>query len=80
MVRPRRTRCSGCKVTHVLRAEALWPSHIPEYADTWLQMLALTGSPRLWEPRRLRRRLFSAAAQLVTTARHRHLKFTRHWP
>lgn len=24
-LRPRRTRCSGCKVTHVLLAEALWP-------------------------------------------------------
>jgi beta-phosphoglucomutase-like phosphatase (HAD superfamily) len=46
----------------------------------WLPMLALTGKPRLWEPRRLRLRLFSAAAQLVTTARRRHLRFTRHWP
>lgn len=43
-------------------------------------MLALKGKPRLWEPRRLRLRLFSAAAQLVTTARRRHLRFTRHWP
>ncbi|MFJ2923048.1 transposase, partial [Streptomyces sp. NPDC087307] len=46
----------------------------------WLPMLALTGRPRLWEPRRLRLRLFSAAAQLVTTARRRHLRFARHWP
>ncbi|WP_198358152.1 IS1380 family transposase [Streptomyces fildesensis] len=46
----------------------------------WLPMLALTGKPRLWEPRRLRLRLFSAAAQLVTTARRRHLRFARHWP
>ncbi|MFD4048335.1 transposase, partial [Streptomyces sp. NPDC058611] len=35
---------------------------------------------RLWEPRRLRLRLFSAAAQIVTTARRRHLRFARHWP
>ncbi|MFQ6856120.1 IS1380 family transposase, partial [Streptomyces sp. 35M1] len=35
---------------------------------------------RLREPRRLRLRLFSAAAQLVTTARRRHLRFTHHWP
>ncbi|MFF5655116.1 IS1380 family transposase [[Kitasatospora] papulosa] len=47
---------------------------------TWLPMLALTGKPRLWEPRRLRLRLFSAAAQLITTARRRHLRFTHHWP
>lgn len=46
----------------------------------WLPMLALTGKPKLWEPRRLRLRLFSAAAQLVTTGRRRHLRFTRHWP
>jgi len=46
----------------------------------WMPMLALTGKVRLWEPRRLRIRLFSAAAQLVTTARRRHLKFATHWP
>ncbi|MEU3195132.1 IS1380 family transposase, partial [Streptomyces sp. NPDC006992] len=46
----------------------------------WMPMLALTGKARLWEPRRLRLRLFSAAAQLVTTARQRHLRFARHWP
>ncbi|WP_406739693.1 IS1380 family transposase [Streptomyces atratus] len=46
----------------------------------WMPMLALTGKPRLWEPRRLRLRLFSAAAQIITTARRRHLRFGRHWP
>jgi hypothetical protein len=46
----------------------------------WMPILALTGKARLWEPRRLRLRLFSAAAQLVTTARRRHLRFARHWP
>ncbi|MFI6005455.1 IS1380 family transposase [Streptomyces sp. NPDC051366] len=46
----------------------------------WLPMLALTGKPHLCEPRRLRLRLFSAAAQLVTTARRRHLRFTHRWP
>ena len=53
-----------------------------------MPMLALTGTARLWEPRRLRLRLLSAAAQLVTTARRRHLRFARrrhlrfarHWP
>lgn len=43
-------------------------------------MLSLTGKPRLWEPRRLRLRLFSAAAQLVTTGRRRILRLARHWP
>ncbi|GAA3367099.1 IS1380 family transposase [Streptomyces antimycoticus] len=46
----------------------------------WMPMLALTGETRRWEPRRLRLRLFSAAAQIVTTARRRHLRFTTHWP
>ncbi len=43
-------------------------------------MLALTGKARLWEPRRLRFRLFSAAAQLVTTGRRRILRLAQHWP
>jgi hypothetical protein len=46
----------------------------------WMPMLALTGKTHRWEPRRLRLRLFSAAAQIVTTTRHRHLRFARHWP
>nr|BFD90927.1 IS1380 family transposase [Kitasatospora sp. Xyl93] len=46
----------------------------------WMPMLALTGDPRRWEPKRLRLRLFSAAAQLVTTGRSRYLRLARHWP
>jgi hypothetical protein len=46
----------------------------------WVPMLALTGQARLWEPRRLRLRLFSAAGQLVTTGRRRILCLARHWP
>ncbi|GAB1340030.1 hypothetical protein ACE1SV_66200 [Streptomyces sp. E-15] len=37
-------------------------------------MLTLTGEIRRWEPRRLRLRLLSAAAQIVTTARCQQLK------
>lgn len=43
-----------------------------------MPMLALTGDVRRWEPRRLR--LFSAAAQLVTTGRRRILHLAGHWP
>ncbi|SCD47287.1 transposase, IS4 family [Streptomyces sp. DvalAA-43] len=46
----------------------------------WMPMLALTGRARLWEPRRLRLRLFSAAGQLVITGRRRILRVARHWP
>ncbi|MGX1513653.1 hypothetical protein RKD44_004941 [Streptomyces collinus] len=43
-------------------------------------MFALAGKARLWGPRGLRLRLFSAAAQLVTTRRRRILRIARHWP
>ncbi|QDN91033.1 IS1380 family transposase [Streptomyces sp. RLB3-6] len=45
----------------------------------WMPMLALTAETRRWEPKRLRLRLFSAAAQLVTTGRRRWLRFTARW-
>ncbi len=41
---------------------------------------ALTGTARLWEPRRLRLRLFSTAAQLITTGRRHILRLAGHWP
>ena len=43
-------------------------------------MLALTGDTRRWEPKKLRLRLFSAAAQLVTTGRRRWLRLPARWP
>ncbi|MDX3075762.1 IS1380 family transposase [Streptomyces sp. MI02-7b] len=46
----------------------------------WMPMLALTGDVRRWEPRRLRLRLFSTAAQLVTTGRRRILRLAAHCP
>ncbi|MGW6356611.1 IS1380 family transposase [Streptomyces sp. NPDC055092] len=46
----------------------------------WMPMLALTGDTRRWEPKRLRLRLFSAAAQVVNTGRRRWLRFTARWP
>jgi hypothetical protein len=46
----------------------------------WMPMLALTGKTRRWEPKKLRFRLFSAAAQLVTTGRRRYLRLATYWP
>ncbi len=46
----------------------------------WMPMLAPTGTAGLWEPRRLRLRLFSAAGQFVTTGRRPILRLARHWP
>jgi hypothetical protein len=46
----------------------------------WMPMLALTSTVRRWEPNRLRLRLFSTAARLVTTGRRRILRLAHHWP
>ncbi|MFJ5032687.1 IS1380 family transposase [Streptomyces sp. NPDC088560] len=46
----------------------------------WMPMLALTGQTRRWEPKKLRLRLFSAAAQLVNTGRRHWLRVTARWP
>ncbi|MFJ9380950.1 transposase [Streptomyces sp. NPDC101455] len=46
----------------------------------WMAMLALTGKARRWEPKKLRLRLFSAAAQLINTGRRHWLRFTARWP
>ncbi|MGW2552941.1 IS1380 family transposase [Streptomyces sp. NPDC001635] len=46
----------------------------------WMPMLALTGDARRWEVKKLRLRLFSAAAQLVNTGRRRWLRLPARWP
>jgi DDE family transposase len=46
----------------------------------WMQMLALDGPARAWEPKRLRLRLFSAAGRLVRGGRRLRLRLTATWP
>jgi hypothetical protein len=46
----------------------------------WTQMLALHGSARRWEPKRLRLRLFSAAGRLARGGRRIRLKISGRWP
>jgi hypothetical protein len=46
----------------------------------WMQMLALTGPARRWEPKRLRLRLFSAAGRLVSGSRRLRLRISARWP
>jgi Transposase DDE domain group 1 len=46
----------------------------------WMQMLALDGPARKWEPKRLRLRLFSAAARLVRGGRRLRLRLAAAWP
>lgn len=46
----------------------------------WTQMLAFEHHPaRRWEPKRLRLRVFSAAARLVKGGRRLHLRLARRW-
>jgi hypothetical protein len=46
----------------------------------WMQMLALDGKARRWEPKRLRLRLFSAAGRLVRGGRRLRLRIAATWP
>jgi hypothetical protein len=67
---------------HQLAQNRVWLEIVQLALDllAWIPMLALSGETRRWEPKRLRLRLFSAAAQLITTGRRRWLRFSRHWP
>ncbi len=48
---------------------------------TWTQLLAWPDQPaRSWEPKRLRLRLLSVAARLITTGRRRILRLSKRWP
>lgn len=82
--RIRNARATGLRnlPLHKTAQNQIWLEIVQIALDllAWMPMLALTGETRRWEPRRMRLRLFSAAAQLVTTARRRHLRFARHWP
>lgn len=48
-----------------LRADQLWCELVTMACEltAWMQMLALDGPARVWEPKRLRPRLFSAAGR-----------------
>ncbi len=46
----------------------------------WMQMLALTGEARRWEPKRLRLRLFTCAGRIVRGSRRLKLRLAASWP
>jgi hypothetical protein len=46
----------------------------------WMQMLALDGPARAWEPKRLRLRLFTAAGRLARGGRRLRLRIAATWP
>jgi hypothetical protein len=78
--RIRAARATGLRnlPLHVTAQNQVWLEIVQIALDllAWMPMLALTGPVRLWESRRLR--LFSAAAQLVTTGRRRILRLAAH--
>jgi hypothetical protein len=89
----RRARCEdrirGARATglrnlplHDTTQNQIWLEIVSLALDllAWMPMLALTGDARRWEPKKLRLRLFSAAAQLVNTGRRRWLRLPARWP
>ncbi len=46
----------------------------------WMQILALDGPARRWEPKRLRLRLFSAAGRIARGGRCLRLRIAATWP
>ena len=46
----------------------------------WMQLLALDGRARAWEPKRLRLRLFSAAGRIARSGRRLRLRIAATWP
>src|SRR5215470_9823945 len=46
----------------------------------WMQMFALAGKARRWEPKRLRLRLFAIAGRLARGGRRLRLRLAERWP
>jgi len=46
----------------------------------WAQMLALAGTARRWEPKRLRLRIFAVAGRLARSGRRLRLRLAENWP
>jgi hypothetical protein len=58
--------CGTCRCTVMSRTQ-IWCEIVALACEllAWMQMLALTGTARRWEPKRLRLRLFSVAGRIV---------------
>jgi hypothetical protein len=46
----------------------------------WTQLLALAGTARRWEPKRLRLRVFAVAGRLASSGRRLRLRLAERWP
>jgi hypothetical protein len=68
---------------HAFAKNQIWLELVQLAAEliTWTQLLAWRHHPaRSWEPKRLRLRLLTVAARLITTGRRRILRIARRWP
>lgn len=67
---------------HGRARNAIWLELVALAQDltAWLQRLALDGEHARAEPKRLRLRIFSAAARLIRTGRRRILRLAGGWP
>jgi Transposase DDE domain group 1 len=67
---------------HGFAANQIWCELVAMASEltAWMQMLALDGPARAWEPKRLRLRLFSAAGRLARGGRRLRLRLAATWP
>ena len=67
---PRTPGCATCPCTASTQNQ-MWCEIVALACDllAWMQMLALTGAARRWEPKRLRLRLFTCAGRIVRGSR-----------
>jgi hypothetical protein len=89
----RRARCEdrirGAKDTglrnlplHGFNQNQIWCELVAMACEltAWMQMLALDGPARAWEPKRLRLRLFAAAGRIIRGSRRQRLRIAATWP
>ncbi|TDC74135.1 IS1380 family transposase [Actinomadura sp. 7K507] len=67
---------------HSAAANQIWLEIVALASEltAWTQMLALDGTARTWEPKRLRLRIFSTAGRLVRGGRRLRLRLSNRWP
>jgi hypothetical protein len=67
---------------HSYAANQIWTELVAMACEllAWMQMLALPGQARRWEPKRLRLRIFTAAGRITRGGRRLQLRLATHWP
>jgi hypothetical protein len=67
---------------HGYAANQIWTELVAMACEllAWMQMLALDGQARRWEPKRLRLRIFTVAGRITRGGRQLQLRLATHWP